>query len=159
MYKKELNLPKKRTFTAPASLLRRVASYIIDFFIIDTIITYPFEKILNKIIPENLSILEKASYLNSNIRVTFSIIFFTGIITIAYFTYFEYKIQQTPGKMIMKNFIIPKNLTFKNYLISNITFAFFPLWLFDMFYMFFSTKNQRFMEQLTNIIVMQKYEG
>jgi len=94
-------------------------------------------------------------------KLTLIVALSVGLITIIYFTYFEYKVQQTPGKMLMKNYIVPdkiKKLTLKNYLISNILFAFSLLWIFDLLYMIFSPKNQRFMERISRILVVQKYE-
>ena len=163
MPKRGLKLPKKRTFKAPASLIRRFVSYGIDFFIINIIVS-PLESVLTRAIPANLGIWERAEFLRSDIfatKLTIYITFLVGAITVLYFTYFEYKMQQTPGKMLMKNFIVPekkKTLTFWSYLISNITFAFFILWVLDLIYMIFSPKNQRFMEKLTKILTMQKYE-
>ena len=168
MKKRGLNLPKAREITAPASLLKRFASYFIDFFIINIIIIGPFKKIVEHILPKDASASELYSYMQQSneanvIIAAISVII--GILAVSYFTYFEYRTQQTPGKMLMKNFIVPekgKKLTFWNYLLSNLTFVpFFPfilLWIIDPIHMFISQKNQRFMEKIANIVVMEKYK-
>lgn len=168
MRKRGLNLPKKRSIIAPASLLKRFASYFIDLFIVNLVILTPLKKLLAKIVPADLSIAEMQNFLTTNIdarNLLFTTAIFSGLLTVAYFTYFEYKTQQTPGKMLMKNYITPvkgKTLSFWNYLLSNLTFLpFFPfilLWIVDPIYMFFSPKNQRFMEKISNIVVMEKHE-
>lgn len=167
MPKRGLNLPKKRTFIGPASLLKRFTAYFIDFLIINFIILHPFKKILREIIPANQSFSDVYQYLQSNPAISALLVKISiaiGILVVLYFTYFEFKTQQTPGKMLMRIYIIPENkqLSFWNYLISNITFIpFFPfilLWIIDPVHMFISPKNQRFMEKLTKILVVQKYE-
>lgn len=168
MQKRGLNLPKKRVITAPASLIKRFVGYFIDLFIVNIVIISPFRSIFNHLIPSSLGVAEVQIYLQSNAdarQIIISMAILIGILIVTYFTYFEYKLQQTPGKMIMKNFIVPekgKTLTIWNYLISNLTFIpffpFFLLWIIDPIHMFFSKKNQRFMEKISNIVVMEKYE-
>jgi uncharacterized RDD family membrane protein YckC len=107
--------------------------------------------------------MELQAYLETNIETRnfiISISLLISILIISYFTYFEYRTQQTPGKMLMNNFIYPEKgkLTFWNYLVSNLTFIpFLMLWILDLAYMIFSPKNQRFMEKLCNISVMERY--
>jgi uncharacterized RDD family membrane protein YckC len=162
-----LNLPKEKSFIAPASLLKRFISYFIDLFIINFIIISPFGKLLKKILPEAISFSETYQYIQSNpaITTTLTILSLTiGILIVAYFTFFEYFMQQTPGKILMRQYItkeIGKELRFINYLVSNLTFLpFFPfilLWIIDPVYMIISPKNQRLMERLTRILVVEKY--
>jgi uncharacterized RDD family membrane protein YckC len=161
-----LNLPKENTFIAPASLLKRFISYFIDLLIVNFIIISPFEKILKRIIPE-LSFSEAYLYIQTNPGVA-NIIFFlsivVGILIVAYFTGFEYLAQQTPGKMLMKQCIVKETgpeLRLRNYLISNLTFLpvfpFILLWIIDPIYMIISPKNQRLMERLARILVIERY--
>lgn len=166
MNKRGLDLPKKRGFIAPASLIKRFASYFIDLIIINFIILIPFKKVLSKIIPQNSSYIEVYHFIENNPEISsifLALSLLIGILAVLYFTYFEYYLQQTPGKMLMNIYIIPENrkLSFWNYLVSNLTFLpFFPfilLWIIDPVYMFISPKNQRFMEKLTKILVVQKY--
>lgn len=161
-----LNLPKAEEFIAPASLLKRFLSYFIDLFIINFIIIFPFGKILKKIIPSG-SFSEVYQYIQTNPAVgnmIFLLSIVIGILTVAYFTFFEYITQQTPGKILMKQGIIRERgpqLRFINYLISNLTFMplfpFILLWIIDPIYMIISPKNQRLMERLTRILVVEKY--
>jgi uncharacterized RDD family membrane protein YckC len=137
----KLNLPKTKSFIGPASLIKRFIAYFIDFFIINFVIISPFGKILKKIIPQISSFSETYQYMQvhpeiSNIIAVISIII--GILMVLYFTVFEYLIQQTPGKMLMRQYIVKDKgpeLKFRNYLISNLTFIpifpFILLWIID----------------------------
>jgi len=161
------NLPKEKSFVAPASLLKRFLSYLIDLFIINFIIISPFGKILKKIIPETTSFAETYQYIQSNPEITTALTLLSliiGILIVAYFTLFEYFMQQTPGKILMKQHITKekgRELRFINYFVSNLTFLpFFPfilLWIIDPIYMIISPKNQRFMEKIARILVIEKY--
>lgn len=166
MPKRGLNIPEKRTFIAPASLPRRFAAYFIDLVIINYTILIPFKKLFAKIIPHD-SYSAIYQYVETTPGIYNLVLFLSllvGILIVMYFTYFEYKTQQTPGKMLMKIYIIPEagKISFWNYLISNLTFIpFFPfilLWVIDPIYMFISPKNQRLMERFTNILVVQEYK-
>jgi uncharacterized RDD family membrane protein YckC len=167
MPKRGIALFRTKTITAPASLLKRFAAYIIDFLIINFVIIYPFRNVISKIMPKDMGFAGLQEYLLTNqearsAMVTISAVI--GVFTLFYFTYFEYKSQQTPGKMLMKNYIVPVagRLTFWNYLLSNLVFIpVFPFFFFliaDFIYMIFSKTNQRFTEKLANISVMEKYE-
>ena len=158
-------LPKTRYITGPASLLKIFASYAIDLFIVNLVIISPFKKLFREMLPQQTS--EIYSYLQNNPQANSMLIassIFIGVLTVGYFAFFEYKVQQTPGKMIMKLFIVPekgKKLSVWNYILSNLTFIplfpFFFLWVIDPIHMFLSKKNQRFMEKIANISVMEKY--
>lgn len=168
MPKRGLNLPRKRTMEIPAPLLKRIFSYVIDIFIINIIIITPLSGLLSNIIPEDIGTNEVVEYVQANHGLQMFVIkifVLIGILAVLYFTLLEYKTQQTPGKMLMKQYIKPdkgKELNFWSYLISNLTFIpvfpFIILWVVDPIYMFFSPKNQRLMEKLSGIIVMEKYE-
>lgn len=159
---------KKRgdTFIAPASIFKRVLAFITDIIIISFVIATPFRILIINLIPSNINFLELQSYLKSNLILTNQINFLfilIGIISVFYFSYFEYKIQQTPGKMLFKIYTISedKNSNFLQYLLSNITFIpafpFYLLWVIDPIYTLISSKNQRLMEKLTRTLVIQQY--
>ncbi|MBW2981285.1 RDD family protein [Candidatus Woesearchaeota archaeon] len=157
---------KTNEFIAPASLLKRFLSYFIDLFIINFIIILPFEKILKNIIPSN-SFSESYQYIQNNPGVGNLIFFLSiiiGILMVVYFTVFEYLMQQTPGKILMKQYIIKETgqpLKLINYIVSNLTFIpifpFILLWIIDPIHMIISSKNQRLMERFTRILVVEKY--
>jgi len=164
-----LNLPKKRSFVAPASVLRRIAAYVIDFLIIRFTVLIPFNSLLKKLIPVHEQGFKAITqYLESTPGISSLLIMISigmSVLIVAYFTVFEYKTQQTPGKMLMKQWIVPEKekIPFWNYLLSNIpfilVFPFFLLIIADIIHAIYSPKNQRFMEKITGILVVQKYEG
>ena len=156
---------REKFFIAPASITRRVIAFIIDMLIFDFIILFPFNKLFNKLIPGTTA-MQQYSFVQQNPAVLKSLmplLIITSIILVLYFSFFEYKLQQTPGKIILRIKIIPETkITFWNYLFSNLTFLpIFPfnlLWIIDPIYLIFSPKNQRFMEKINKIIVVQKYK-
>ncbi|MBW2977300.1 RDD family protein [Candidatus Woesearchaeota archaeon] len=164
-----LNLPKKQSFIAPASLFRRIIAYVIDFIIIRFTILIPFNALLRKIIPvQEQGYKAVIGYLQNNPSINSLLVVISiamSIMIVLYFTIFEYKTQQTPGKMIMKQWIVPEKekITAINYLVSNLTFIlvfpFMILWIIDLIHAIYSPKNQRFMEKISGILVLQKYEG
>ena len=157
---------KKRDkfFIAPASIFRRFLAFVIDLIIFDIIVLFPFNRLFNKIVPGTTA--EQYAYIQQNpqiLTLLLPFVMIAGIILVLYFTYFEYKLNQTPGKMLLRIKIFPESkITFWNYLFSNLTFLpLFPfnlLLIIDPFYMIFSPKNQRLMERINKIIVLQKYK-
>ncbi len=159
---------KKRgkEFIGPASIWRRTFAFAIDLFIIYFIIIKPFDRIYSKIIPEGMTYEFIKIYFEQNPQLKLmltTISFAIGILIVLYFSYLEFKIQQTPGKILLGLYIIAdKDTKFWNYMISNITFIpvvpFVFLWIIDPIHMFLSPKNQRFMEKINRIMVVQKYK-
>ena len=158
-------MEKKGYFIAPASITRRAFAFLLDLIIINFVIFTPFKLILNKIIPAS-SYSAAKDYIQSNpeaLAFISSMFFVVGIISLFYFSYMEYKIQQTPGKMIIGLYIKPdKEVKFSNYIFSNLflipIFPFTLLWIIDPIYLFTSNKNQRLMEKWNGILVLQKYK-
>ena len=153
----DLNLPEK-----PRSLiLKRFIAFTIDILVIELIILTPFKNILISLIPVG-DYTEMSSYIfsNPNVLSTVNLVFFAaGIIILLYFTIFEYRLRQTPGKMIMKLYVESEKLTFWQILISNISFIpvfpFILIWIFDLIYVLTSKSQQRFMEMITRISVTE----
>ena len=164
MKKRGKEQPAKKSFIGPASMPRRIFAFILDLIIIRFIILVPFNSLLQRMIPAD-TIVEQLVFLQENPQVSglISVISITiSIFVVLYFSYFEYKIQQTPGKMILGLQIVPQQkATFGTYMISNLTFiAAFPftlLWIIDPIHMFISSKNQRLMERFTKLLVVQRY--
>jgi len=156
---------EKRGFIGPASIPRRLIAFIIDLLIIDFVILSPFNKFFQMIIPSG-TLSEQIRFFQENPKISNPInllLIVIGILVLFYFTIFEYKISQTPGKIITGLYVIPqKKVKFINYLLSNITFIpvfpFYLLWIIDPVYMIISPKNQRLMEKLNNLLVVQKYK-
>ncbi|MBR9691924.1 RDD family protein [Candidatus Woesearchaeota archaeon] len=158
---------KKRgeSFIAPASIPRRIFAFILDLIIINFLILAPFDRVFRKIIPSG-TVAEQLAFLQNNPQIMslFSpLLVIMSILVIFYLSYFGYALKQTPGRMILGIYIVPeRKITFRNYLLSNITFVFAPifiiLWIIDFVYMITSPKSQRLMEKLNKILVVQRYK-
>lgn len=166
MAKLNLKLPKKRTIQAPAPLFKRFGAYAADFIIVN-IILMPLSNSIVPLLPSERGFMNIYEFVQSNPQITSALIahaILSGIIMLLYFTYFEYKMQQTPGKLLFRTSIVPDGkvkLTFWNYLLSNISFIpslpFFILLIVDAVYIVISPKNQRLMEKIAKILVVEEY--
>jgi len=157
---------KSDTFIGPASISRRILAFLVDIVILNFIILFPFNSLISRILPIDLSYSELSVYMQSNssvlllLTITFAVI---GLIIMFYFSYFEYKIKQTPGKMIFGLYIVAeKDISFLNYFLSNLVFLFITpyiiiLWIVEFVYMIMSPKNQTLLQKLNKIMVVQRY--
>lgn len=161
---------KPKTFTAPASIWKRVLAFIIDLLVLDLIVIAPFRSLIEKTLSlgEGATYSELMQYIAANPEVTAkftSVMVIITVIALLYFTILETKIRQTLGKALMGIYLISetedKQITFWRCLLSNLTFIpFFPfiiLWVVDPFYMLTSQKSQRFMEKFSKIVVVEDY--
>ena len=102
-------MPKNKIIEGPAFLWKRIAALITDLLIINLVIAFPFQGILEKIIPTGLSMSDLSDYLSSNPKVASlasSIIIIIGILAMIYFSIMEYKTKQTIGKKLFGIFVV-----------------------------------------------------
>lgn len=159
----DLKLPRQKRFIANASLVKRAIAFIVDIFIVNLIIISPFKSILSSLIP-SASFSGLQDYFIQNPDITSAIYFITIIITmlvILYFALFEYKLNQTPGKIMMNLQVhsLAKDLRFWQCLVRSLfLIPFFPfmlLWVIDPIYTFFNKDNQRLTEKLSKTKVVE----
>ena len=165
---KSLKLPKQRTIKLAPGYIRRLLAAIIDLIIINWIIINPLTRNALKNIPvtefsETYEFILNNPYVSQSLYNIFILIV---ILSLGYFALFEWKLGQTPGKMLMKIYVIlekgKKPFTFWQAVIRNlhiIIYLFMPLVLIDMIYLFFNKDQQRFFEKLskTKSIMVVKY--
>jgi len=166
MKKRGLNLPKQRTFIGPALVWKRLLAFLADLLIINLVIFFPFKRIIQRAIPEFSSYSEAYSFLSSNQSYTATLTLVSlvmSIFAILYFALLEYKIQQTPGKMLFNISIISetKKLSFWQFLVRSLfiipVFPFVLLWIIDPLFTFFTKTNQRLSEILSKTRTVQSY--
>lgn len=166
MKKRGLNLPKERTFTGPASVWKRLLSFVADLLIINLVIFFPFKRIIQKSIPEFSSYSEAYTFLASNqiYTTTLTIVSIVmSLFAILYFALLEYKLQQTPGKILFNISIISetKKLSFWQSIVRSLfiipVFPFFLLWIIDPLFMFFTKTNQRLSEVISKTKTIEQY--
>ena len=82
-----------------------------------------------------------------------------GVLTVLYWGGFEYKLRQSPGKMLLKIYVNPtdKNLTFSHSIIRNLSKMSGLILVFDCLYMVVKKTNQRYLETVAETEVL-KYE-
>jgi len=132
-----------------ASPWKRIFSFILDLFIINIFIIGPFTTILQNSFPSSADIMENYNYLYSNPDIINSLYMVFGtifILTYAYFVLFEYKLRQTPGKMVFNLYLAPMKkkdpIKILQILLRNLAaFPIFPfslLWIVDPLYLIFT---------------------
>ncbi len=166
MKKRGLNLPKERTFTGPALVWKRLLAFLADLLIINLVIFFPFKKILQGSIPDVASYSEAYNFLASNqnyVKTLTIVSLIMSLLAILYFALIEYKIQQTPGKILFNIFIISdtKKLAFWQCIVRSLflipIFPFFLLWVIDPLFMFFTKTNQRLSEIISKTKTIEQY--
>ena len=157
---------KKRGFTAPASVWRRFLAFFVDYLILEFVVMFPLMAAFRKSLPEG-SFFEMVSLLQSPefASVILKISVISGFIVFVYFTLFEFKLNQTPGKMLFKINVVSekKKFTFWNVVVSNLfLLTFIPgiilLWIVDLVHLLVSAKNQRWTEKISKILIVQRYD-
>ncbi|MDD5178523.1 MAG: RDD family protein [Candidatus Nanoarchaeia archaeon] len=132
------------------SLAKRFFAFIIDIIIINLVIVYPFNSLINtKTILTDVTI-------NFN---TVLVLFVIALLTVIYFAVFEFYFEQTIGKLIFKIKVIsrtgkPSFMQIFNRNISKISFI---VLILDCLYLFKKT-GQRYLDKLTNTMVVNKNE-
>jgi len=162
----KLNLPKRKSFTGNASILKRIIAFIVDFLILDFFVLGPFRKIFANIIPSS-DFKEAYDFLLNNTMETaalrISLVFMT-ILIILYFSILEYKTGQSVGKMILNIYVNgeKKELRYWQCVVRSMFFIpFFPfvlLWIIDPVYLFFNKNHQRLTEVISKTRVVERYE-
>ncbi|MBS3150074.1 RDD family protein [Candidatus Woesearchaeota archaeon] len=150
-------MPKKakKEESKKASILKRTLAYIIDNLIIGIIVIYPFQNYLNKINKE----IKITDIFTSNLTSDLYIIFLTiAILSLMYFSLFEYYLKQTIGKMILKIKVISikKEFSFLQALLRNISKVIDILLIIDIIYLLLSKEKERLFGKLSYTRVIEK---
>jgi uncharacterized RDD family membrane protein YckC len=143
----------------PAKLWKRVVAYIADSLIISFIILSPFSSVMENSIDKS-SFISILSSLQSTFTKEFFLISFTlGILTLIYWTFMEWKFNQSVGKILLGLVVTStsrKQLTFTQALTRNVTKLSTIILVLDCINIFKNKKkNQRFFEKLSKTQVME----
>ena len=97
-FRMRLNLPKPRKYIKDASPLKRLMALIVDFFIINLVVVYPFRNTLAGFFGTSFStkMPEKLPF-----EIWLAIIAIV-LLAWAYFSLTQYLLNQTPGMMLVK---------------------------------------------------------
>lgn len=160
-------LAAQKVMVGPASPSKRLLAFIIDILIINTFVLFPFDGLLNRLVPSTSALSINSPVINSDLMTT---IYAIAIMFFTYFIVFEYKMGQTPGKMIFGLFVISSDvqknqlqkLTFWQIITRNLSmflvFPFVLLLIIDPIFILFNKNNQRLLEQLSKSIVIERYQ-
>ncbi|MCM2325012.1 MAG: RDD family protein [Candidatus Woesearchaeota archaeon] len=158
----KLNLPKERIIITDASWWKRAFSFFIDFSIIQLIIFSPFSSVIESKLPLSSDFMENYRYFESNPDLITNLMAVIGIVfflILLYFVMFEYKMGQTPGKMLFKLKVLPldkEEINLWKILARNIAvlpvFPFSLLWIVDPLYLIFTGKRLSDMFSKTRVV-------
>ncbi len=148
---------KQKEVILPANLLKRAIAFLIDLAIVDIIIGFPFNSLIEKFSPKN-----PFDLIYSSNPAILKIGFVMSIMAVLYFALLEYIVGQTIGKMIM-NLYVESNIKEKKFwqylvrsafMIPAIPFAFF--WIIDLSYLAFTNGQTRFLEKISRTKTVMK---
>ena len=153
MAKLKLNMPQM-----PASLWKRAAAYLIDVFIINFVVIFPFKEMIR--IDSGASFRETYTYLSSAPELSYKLFLVfvaIGALTILYWAVFEYRLKQSIGKMFMHISVksVNGNLSFRYAVIRNLSKVSSLLLAFDVIYMLYKKSNRRYLEVVSKTEVVE----
>jgi len=88
-------LPKERVMQGPALVSKRILAFIIDIFLLEFVVYFPFKSVMSSIIPKS-NFSDMLGYVENNPAVVNNInmvLFMIGILSLIYFIYMEYKLR------------------------------------------------------------------
>ncbi len=139
------------TSAIPAPFWKRLVAYFIDTLLLDLVVALPFRGYF--ITYENMSFRELIS--GAQTAQLGGIVFIIALLSLAYWVILEYKMHQTLGKMLMKIYVLPQNLTLAQALLRNVTKIFQLALIIDVLYMLFKRGHQRLFEKFSNTQVVE----
>ncbi len=156
---------KERRITAPASVLKRIAAFIVDMIILEFVLMWPFRKIFTAQVPTD-SLKITTDFFSTNPEIATGLYISAGIVAglaILYFAVLEWKFQQTIGKMIFGLYVTnKKRLNLATCIFRNIfLIPFFPFILLlvtEPLFMIFTKEHQRLLEIITKTKVVEYYK-
>ena len=153
MAKLKLNMPQM-----PASLWKRASAYLIDVFIINFVVIFPFKEMIR--IDSGASFRETYTYLSSAPELSYKLFLVfvaIGALTILYWAVFEYRLKQSIGKMLMHISVksVNGNLSFRYAVIRNLSKVSSLLLAFDVIYMLYKKSNRRYLEVVSKTEVVE----
>ncbi len=152
-------------YSEKSSLFRRSLAFIVDLIIINFVAFGAFKRLVNDLIPEQ-TFSGTYQYLQQTPGKLSSLYIILGamtLFTLIYFIYLEYKLGQTPGKMLLNLKVISsaKELRLWQCTVRSLfMIPFFPLillWLIDPIYMIWNKKRQRLTEVLSQTKTIEYY--
>lgn len=124
--KVDLKLPSMKGIVVPAAPWKRALSFLFDMTIIMFIIS-PFTSVLSQEMMMSPDFISNFEYITGNPEIYSKMSFISvaiSLIVLAYFVSFEFKLRQTPGKMLFRLTLVPfdkkEDLTFIRIMIRNL---------------------------------------
>ncbi len=136
-----------------APLWKRFFAYLIDFFLVNIIVSLPFSKYLTNF-SNKLDII-----LGTNDKGLLAISFVVILSVLFYFVYLEFSLNQTVGKMLLNIYVVSvdgNKLKLSQAFVRNLIKPFPIVLLVDVLYMFFKRSNQRLFEVFSATSVVEK---
>ncbi len=136
----------------PASFLKRFLAYLIDFILVNLVVSLSFSKHISKF--NAFEILKGVS--DKTLLIASFVVIISALI---YFIFLEYKLSQTFGKMLLNIYVVSvdgNKLKLSQSFVRNLIKPFPIVLLVDVLYMFFKGTNQRLFEVFSATKVVEK---
>jgi uncharacterized RDD family membrane protein YckC len=153
---------RKRVMTVNASFLNRGLALILDLFIVNLIVLFPFHGLFTRVVPHD-SIASTFRFITQgnlpqSLVITFTVV--NMVMTFLYFFLLERKIGQTPGKILMNLRVVHvESRAQPNTMLRTVLFVlvlhFTFVAIIDIGYALFNEHNQRLGEFLSKTKVVE----
>jgi len=159
-----LILNKSNSNSGSASFGKRFLAWIIDMLIVNLIIFWPFQGIIY----DYFGRFEGMGFdvrLLSGVELSpnaYFLIFVISLFVVLYFSFFEYYMRQTPGKIILRLKVnYDSDASFMRIIFRNIYlipfFPFYIFWIIEPLYLLFY--RQTFLEKITGTLTVEESTG
>lgn len=144
----------------PAVLWKRAIAYVIDIFIVNVIIMFPFQSMTKA--TQSSSIRESFRFFSQNVGVAQKVLLMGIVVmlmTILYWAVFEYRFGQTFGKLILKlqvRSVLKKDLTLAQCFLRSISKVSTLVLVIDCIPIIFRKSHQRYLEKSSGTEVVEK---
>ncbi len=154
--KRGTNMPLEKL--SPSPLWKRAFAYIIDILIIQFIIIMPFKPLLSASTNIKTFAAFKSQLLAQSTGELLIVGIVIAILSILYWAVFEYKFNQSIGKMAFNIFVSSqrKQLTFVQCFLRNISKISTLVLVADALYILLTRGHQRYLERLSMTEVLEK---
>ncbi len=154
-------MARKKDMLIEASIPKRALAFALDILIIELVIGFPFQGLIERYVPENpLDALMSGASDPALMKIGAAI----SLLALLYFALFEYRMSQTPGKMLFRIYVANdlKEKGLWQYFARSMyfipIFPFVMLWVVDPIYMMFDKKRRRLSEMLSKTSTVEKVD-
>ncbi|MBS3107033.1 RDD family protein [Candidatus Woesearchaeota archaeon] len=156
-----LNLPLERVIAGQPALWKRIAAFLADLFIVDSVAGFHFQSVLPRI-AGGFSDTAKLLQARPDIALSVSLVLMAyGFLLVLYFSILEYRLGATLGKMLFGIHVQAEKPGYASFLIRNLplllVFPFILVLILDPIYILMRKDSRALSEVLSHTAAVQYY--